>query len=136
MMKVVGTAPNQVPSNADLGELAYLDKEYVDIVGRRVDALDDRVDALELDASNTAGFTAESGKNYWLRGTFSVTLPDTTGLGVGSHVRFSKAIDATPTIQVGAGGAHIVTSGGTDTSVLFDLDADILFVFNGTDWEL
>ena len=49
---------------------------------------------------------------------------------------FVKALTATPIIQVGAGGANIVTTKGTDTSVIFDINAEIVFVFNGTNWEI
>ncbi len=67
----------------------------------------------------------------------TVTLPDTTTPPPkGTAVRFTKALGAEPTIQAGAGGAVIQTAKGSAASVLFDLDAEVIFVFNGTDWEV
>ena len=67
----------------------------------------------------------------------TVTLPDTTTPPPkGTAVRLTKALGAEPTIQAGAGAASIQTAKGSAASVLFDLDAEIVFVFNGTDWEV
>jgi len=93
-----------------------------------------KVSALQ---AQTADFTAVLEGRYWLGTTLVVTLPDTTTPPVaGSAVRFAKARGVTPTIQVGAGAAVIQTAKGSAASVLFDLDAEIVFVFNGTDWEI
>lgn len=81
-------------------------------------------------------FTAEVGKSYWLGTDSVITLPDTDGLNVGDYITFSKSHLVTPEIKVGEGSAVIQTSKDSDTSVVFDLSAEITFVFNGTDWEL
>jgi len=90
-----------------------------------------------IDASHTADFTAARNASYWLGTTLTATLPDTsTPPPKGTFVRLTKALGAEPTIQAGAGAAVIQTAKGSAASVLFDLDAEIVFVFNGTDWEV
>jgi len=111
------------------------------VVGLRMTATDAgawraAVDAALYNSSWTTDFTASVGASYWLSGSYVVTLPASTGLPAGIMVRFMKAQAATPTIQVGAGTATIKTAKGSDTSVIFDVDAGLTFVFNGTDWEV
>ena len=90
-----------------------------------------------IDASHTGDFTAARNARYWLGASLTVTLPDTTTPPPkGTAVRLTKALGAEPTIQAGAGAAAINTAKGSAASVLFDLDAEIVFVFNGTDWEV
>jgi len=90
-----------------------------------------------IDASKTANFTASRNAAYWLGSSLTVTLPDTTTLPPkGTFVRLTKALAAKPVAQVGAGSAVIVTSKGNDTSVTFDINAEIIFIFNGTNWEV
>lgn len=86
--------------------------------------------------TKSANFTAVKGGNYWLSGSPVATLPVVTDLVAGDQITFSKALTATPAIQVGAGAAVIQTSKGSDTSVIYDINAEITFVFNGTDWEV
>ena len=85
----------------------------------------------------SADFTADPNYWYWLSTTITVTLPDTSaGLPAGTYVRFSKDVSSAPVIQVGPGGAGIVTSLGTDTSVQYNIDGEIVVVYNGTNWEV
>lgn len=93
--------------------------------------------ATGYDSSNTVNFQAALFGKYWLASSLTVTLPNTSvDTPLGSSVTFVKALTATPIIQVGAGGANIVTTKGTDTSVIFNINAEIVFVFNGTNWEI
>ena len=90
-----------------------------------------------LDASKTTDFTASRNAAYWLGVSLTVTLPDTTTPPPkGTFVRLTKALAAKPVIQAGAGSAVIATSKGNDTSVTFDVNAEIIFIFNGTNWEV
>ena len=90
-----------------------------------------------IDASKTANFTASRNAAYWLGSSLTVTLPDTTTPPPkGTFVRLTKALTAKPVIQAGAGSAVIATSKGNDTSVTFDVNAEIIFIFNGTNWEV
>ncbi len=91
-------------------------------------------DYFTIDATQSDDFTADNLKTYLLQGDWVVTLP--AGAGVGNVVHFVKLQSATPTISVPAGGALIQTSKGTDTSVIFDVDTKITFLFNGTNWEV
>ncbi|WP_323016489.1 hypothetical protein [Castellaniella sp.] len=89
-----------------------------------------------IDTERVSDFTAETGGTYWLRSSIVVILPAVAGLEIGASVTLSKSLSATPTIQVGVGAATIRTAKGSDTSVIFDVDAELTFVFNGTDWEV
>ena len=90
-----------------------------------------------IDASKTANFTASRNAAYWLGSSLTVTLPDTTTPPPkGTFVRLTKALTAKPVVQAGAGSAVIATSKGNDTSVTFDINAEIIFIFNGTNWEV
>ncbi len=85
------------------------------------------------DATQTTAFTASRNMSYHLTTSITVTLPTTQP--VGTYVTFTKSYSATPTIQ-SAGGASIKAGTKTDTSVTFDVNAQITFIFNGTDWEV
>ena len=88
-------------------------------------------------ALTVAPGTVVSGGAYYLDGTFTTTLPDTTGLVNGDTVKFIKDILETPIIEVdGTNSENIITENGTDTSVFFDINSEIIFVFNGTNWEV
>lgn len=90
-----------------------------------------------IDASQTANFQASRNASYWLGSSLTVTLPDTTvAPPTGTFVRLTKALAAEPVIQAGAGPAVIQTRLGSDTSLAFDLNAEIVLIFNGTDWEV
>lgn len=66
-----------------------------------------------------------------------VTLPEVSGLSTGDAVRFIKDLSATPTIQVqGAAGESIQTTKGSDTAVIFDINAEVILVWADTKWEV
>lgn len=84
-----------------------------------------------------APFVAIPGARYLIDGTFTVTLPPVGSLEVGAAVIFIKPHAATPIIQVdGANGEQIRTAEGIDTSVAFDINAEIVLVWTGTVWEV
>lgn len=66
----------------------------------------------------------------------TITLPDTATLSIGDCVKFTKKIGVIPTIQRFGSTVLIRTSTGTDTAVFFDIEAEITFVWNGTEWEV
>lgn len=86
--------------------------------------------------SNAA--TVQANRKYHITVTNTVTLPSTTGLSVGDKVRLTKQISVTPTITVNGGNSEVITlaNGNTDTSILFDIDSEIILIFNGTNWEV
>lgn len=73
---------------------------------------------------------------YHITTTSIVTLPDTATLSVGAWVKFTKKIGVSPTIQRFGSTVNIKTKKGVDTSVLFDIEAEIIFVWNGVEWEV
>ena len=76
--------------------------------------------------------TAAPRDRLWLTGDVVVTLSDPVE---GGAVVMTKSVGVTPTI-VAQAPAQILTEKGLTDSVLFDINAEITFVFNGTDWEL
>lgn len=80
--------------------------------------------------------TALVGWHYHITSAVTVTLPSTSGLSTGDRVKFTKALNIIPTIQRNTAPTLIQTTIGSDTAVLFDIEAEITFVFNGTDWEV
>lgn len=93
--------------------------------------------ALSLDRvlSSSADFTAAINTEYWLATTCTVTLPSYTGVPTGTRIPFSKSVNATPIIQAAAG-QNIRYGAVLDTSVQYNINADLVFVFNGTEWEV
>jgi hypothetical protein len=86
---------------------------------------------------SASNFTAKKSHAYFLAASIIVILPAASGLIAGDAVRFIKKQSATPIIQVdGAAGELIQTTKGTDTAVTFDINSEIVMVFNGTAWEV
>ena len=85
----------------------------------------------------SANFTAQKNHAYFLSTSMLVTLPEVSGLSTGDAVRFIKDLSATPTIQVhGAAGELIQTTKGSDTAVIFDINAEVILVWADTKWEV
>lgn len=81
----------------------------------------------------TGNMTAQVGGTYYVNGDYDLTLP--TDALVGDRVKVTKLMTATPTVS-SSGTQQIKTQSGSDTSVTFDINAELVFVFNGTDWEI
>ena len=89
-----------------------------------------------IDASKTEDFTASRNAAYWLGSSLTVTLPDTTTPPPkGTFVRLLKTASATPIIQT-ADGALIHAGTQSATAWDFDLNAELVVVWNGTAWEI
>ena len=89
-----------------------------------------------VDSSKISNFTAAVGGNYWVRQDLTVTLPTEIGRTIGDRVTLGKKISATLTITTSNGTTPIVTARGSDPVVIFDINATLIFVFNGTNWEV
>lgn len=76
------------------------------------------------------------GWSYHLTTASTITLPDTTTISVGDKVTFTKVLGIVPTIQRFGSTVLIKTKRGSDSSVLFDIEAEIIFVWNGIEWEV
>ncbi|BBN81947.1 hypothetical protein PA25_19320 [Pseudoalteromonas sp. A25] len=89
----------------------------------------------------TEGALAANSKNH-LTASNTFKLPAVTGLGEGTTVVVSKALAATPTIEVeGSNSEHIAMMRGTtlltDTSVQFDIHCTLTFILNSDKhWEM
>jgi len=83
----------------------------------------------------TNGQTLGINKSYFLNGDIAVTLPDYVPLSPGDNIRVAKAANLTPSINATAG-QDIESDIGTNTSVLYDVTDEIVFVYNGTRWQL
>lgn len=73
---------------------------------------------------------------YHITEAVTITLPNTASLSIGDKVTFTKAFNIVPTIQRFGSTVTIKTRRGSDSSVLFDIDAEVIFVWNGTEWEV
>jgi plastocyanin len=90
----------------------------------------DKYRVLSANSNTVASWT------YHVTTASTITLPNTATLSVGDKVTFTKKMGVVPTIQRFGSTVLIKTSLGTDSSVLFDIEAEIIFVWNGTEWEV
>jgi len=70
MAKLIGTDPNQVPTNGDLGDLAYQNKESVKVDNLTVDGTARSADVVDNDGS----FDLNAGTNCTCTPTGNITL--------------------------------------------------------------
>jgi NDP-sugar pyrophosphorylase family protein len=90
MSNLIGNAPYQVPTNADLGDLAYQDSDYA-IVGN-----------LNIDTTLAVGANATISGNTAISGTTTIGGNAT----VGGNVFLSQAyipLDSSPNVAVSRG---------------------------------
>lgn len=80
----------------------------------------------------SASFSASPNSRYYIAAPLVVTLP-LTGT-VGQVVTLVKRPNLNITVRVSSG--VIVTSSGSDANVIYDIDDEVNFVFNGTSWEV
>lgn len=81
-------------------------------------------------------FTAKAGGRYWIGADLIATLPTTVDQWPGAAVAFIKALDAQVQIRSQVGDPPILTRAGLTPEVAFDVDAEVIFSFNGTHWEV
>jgi hypothetical protein len=90
----------------------------------------DKYKVLSTNSNTAAGWT------YHITTAATITLPDTTTLIIGDKVTFTKRLDVIPVIQRSGATVLIKTRLGLDSSVFFDVNAEITFVWNGVEWEV
>jgi len=83
----------------------------------------------------SANTTAIALWTYHITTASTITLPNPATLAIGDWVKFTKKIGVIPTIQRNST-EEIKTDLGNDTAVFFDIEAEIIFVWNGTEWEV
>lgn len=79
-------------------------------------------------SSNT---TVIFGGDYYITTAATITLPNTNMIDQGS-IRFKKRQGISPTIQVLSGSGHQIRVQDLrqDTSIIFDIDAEIILTWN------
>lgn len=95
------------------------------------------LDSITTYTVKTADFIANVRNRYYVKNSCTVTLPDPVmySLNDGDFVTFNKSPDITVTIN-STSNTLIVTSAGTDTSIRFDIDDEIIVVFDGANWRV
>jgi len=137
MTKLIGTGTNQVPTNADLGTMAYQDVESVKVEAFESNGIDDNADATAITISSS-GTTAFSG---YPNPIVSISSIDTTvgstdrlldlnfvdsDSSEGYYIKFSDNDGEVGAIRAtGASGVRFVTGngGGIDFSATADTTA-------------
>lgn len=82
--------------------------------------------------AQSTSFAAVANTRYYALAPLTVTLPDTAS--VASVVTLSKRPNITVTVKVNTG--TISTSVGADSAIIFDINDEVNFVFNGSVWEV
>ena len=77
------------------------------------------------------------GWTYHITTAATITLPDSSTAVAGeSRVTFTKKLGVIPTIQRFGSTVLVKTRKGSDSAVFFDIESEIIFVWNGTEWEV
>jgi len=82
--------------------------------------------------AQSTSFAAIANTRYYALTPLTVTLPDSAS--VASVVTLSKRPNITVTVKVNTG--TISTSVGADSTIIFDINDEVNFVFNGSVWEV
>jgi len=109
MAKLIGNAPNQVPTNADLGELAFLDKSFVEVSGGT---------SWQSTIVTGTTLTAVAGNGYFINTTSNactVTLPGSASIGDQVQIVDYAGTFATNSITLTS---SLKINGGTDDKML------------------
>ena len=110
MSNLVGNAPNQVPTNADLGDLAYQDADYV------------RVGDVRVDGTITANTIISAGADSV---TISSNLSVTSNLSVGSDVAVTSNLSVGSDVAVTG---NIIAQGNIDLAGSINMSAGNIFL--------
>ena len=116
MSNLVGNAPNQVPTNADLGDLAYQDADYV------------RVGDVRVDGTITANTIISAGADSV---TISSNLSVASNLSVTSNLSVGSDVAVTSNLSVGSDVAvtgNIIAQGNIDLAGSINMSAGNIFL--------
>ena len=94
-----------------------------------------RIQSMDTRELATGGGVLVPGMRYHITDSEIYFLPIVTSLPAGTSVVISKALSAEPGIQV-QGSERIQTTRGDTFRVVFDINSEIVLVWNGTDWEV
>lgn len=95
------------------------------------------LDSITTYIVKTVDFIANVRNRYYIKNPCTVTLPDPVmySLNDGDFVTFNKSPDIIVTIKSTVN-TSIITASGTDTSIRYDLDDEIILVFDGANWRV
>lgn len=96
----------------------------------KISDLKNKYRVLSANAQTYANWT------YHITTASTITLPDSAALSIGAWVVFTKKQGVTPTIQRFGSTVNIKTKKGLDSAVLYDIESEIKFVWNGVEWEV
>lgn len=82
--------------------------------------------------AQSTSFTAIANTRYYALAPVTVTLPDSAS--VASVVTLAKRPNISVTVKVNTG--TISTNVGADSTIIFDINDEVNFVFNGSVWEV
>lgn len=82
--------------------------------------------------AQSTSFAAIANTRYYALAPLTVTLPDSAS--VASVVTIAKRPNITVTVKVNTG--TISTNVGADSTIIFDINDEVNFVFNGSVWEV
>jgi hypothetical protein len=109
------------------------------IYGRRnaawVDISSGPLDAAKYDIASN-GQILQINKNYFATIPVSISLPNYTSLNSGDCVIVAKAIDVSSITISASAGQTIATAIGNDNSVILDNASNLIFIYNGSVWNL
>lgn len=90
----------------------------------------------------SSGASLDKHQTYHIKNNGTFTLPNTSGLSAGTTVVLTKDIDVTPNVRVFNLASDRIRVGryddnvDIDTEVIFDINCEIIIVYNGTQWEI
>lgn len=73
---------------------------------------------------------------YHITSAATITLPNVGSLSVGDKVTFTKEYNIIPTIQRQGVSELIKVRKKSDTAVFFDIESEIIFVWDGSNWRV
>ena len=120
MPLLIGTAPNQIPTNADLGTLAFQDAASVNIQGGLINGLPiSSILNQTKEVNTTQSFDAIASKHYICTNSLqvTVTLPPAPTAGTTIVITFTNSLATN----------IILRNGKTINSIAEDLTVDFKF---------
>lgn len=103
--------------------------------------LDEKTEQLKIHILVGGGILNVGGIINHITDSLKYFLPNSNEVGAelpaGTHIRVTKLLEVEPEIEVSDVLTYVIkTDKGNDTSVIFDINAEIIFIWNGIEWEI